>query len=60
MLEKNAVLHGLTEVIDPEIGMNIVDLGMVKNVSIYGSDVSVTIALTVPGCPLAHLSLIHI
>lgn len=54
MLDRNAVLHALREVLDPEIGMNIVDLDMIRNVSIDGTDVSVTVALTVPGCPLAH------
>ncbi len=43
----------LREVIDPEIGLNIVDLGMVKNISINLSKVVVEIALTVKGCPLA-------
>ncbi len=54
MVDKNGVIQALKEVFDPEIGMNIVDLDMVKNVSVDGSNVSVTVALTVPGCPLAH------
>lgn len=43
----------LREVIDPEIGLNIVDLGMVRDLQIQGSRVSVDIALTVKGCPLS-------
>jgi ATP-binding protein involved in chromosome partitioning len=43
-------LHG---VIDPELGDNVVDLGMVRDVSIDDAGVAtVTIALTVAGCPL--------
>src|SRR3954453_10188676 len=37
---------------DPELHRSIVDLGMVRNVVIDGSDVRVQVALTVPGCPL--------
>ncbi len=45
-----AMLRG---VIDPELGSNIVELGMVRSVGIDpAGTVSVTIALTTPGCPL--------
>ncbi|MGI0091650.1 MAG: P-loop NTPase [Nitrososphaerales archaeon] len=50
---KEELTSKLREVIDPEIGLNIVDLGMVRNVEIDGSRVKVNIALTVKGCPLA-------
>lgn len=53
MLEKSRIIEGLREVLDPEIGINIVDLNMVRDVSIDGGNVKVTIALTVPHCPLA-------
>ncbi len=45
-----AILQG---VLDPELGMSIVDLGMLKGVRVSpGGEVSVTIALTTAGCPL--------
>lgn len=44
----------LKEVVDPEIGLNIVDLGMVRRLDIKGSNVEIDIALTVRGCPLAE------
>lgn len=47
------ILERLREVIDPEIGLNIVDLGMVRDVVISGGSVRIAIALTVKGCPLA-------
>ena len=53
MLDKTRVIEGLREVLDPEIGINIVDLNMVRDVLIDGEGVKVTIALTVAHCPLA-------
>ncbi|HEV2369475.1 MAG TPA: P-loop NTPase, partial [Acidimicrobiales bacterium] len=47
------VRRALTEVIDPELGDNVVDLGMVRDVAV-GADgrATVVLALTVAGCPL--------
>lgn len=47
------VLRG---VIDPELGSDIVDLGMVNDISLDGTTAVVTVALTTLGCPLqAHI-----
>lgn len=51
---KEEITEKLKEVIDPEIGLNVVDLGMVKQILMDHGRVSVTIALTVRGCPLAN------
>jgi Mrp family chromosome partitioning ATPase len=53
LIDKNSVVNSLRGVLDPEIGISIVDLKMVRDVSIDGSHVKVTIALTVAHCPLA-------
>ncbi len=45
-------MHALAGVIDPELKRSVVELDMVRNVQIEGGEVGVTIALTVPGCPL--------
>ncbi len=48
-----AVLSLLSDVIDPELGSNIVELGMVKGTEIApDGQVTVTVALTTMGCPL--------
>lgn len=54
MITKSKIINALSTVIDPEIGLNIVELGMVKDVKIEDGRVSVLIALTVPSCPLAN------
>lgn len=42
----------LREVIDPELGINIVDLGLLRGVAVAGSTVRVVMTLTTPACPL--------
>jgi len=49
---RDDVLEALKQVIDPELGRPVTELDMVRDVEIDGGDVSVTIALTIPGCPL--------
>lgn len=52
-LDPDAVLNALRGVIDPELGDNVVDLGMVKRIERDAAEtVHVTIALTTAGCPL--------
>lgn len=51
-LDEATVLQALRQVIDPEIGCNIVDLGLVYSVSITGAKVTVVMTLTTPGCPM--------
>jgi metal-sulfur cluster biosynthetic enzyme len=46
------VMEALKEVVDPDIHMNIVDLGLVYSVAIEGADVNVTMTLTTPACPV--------
>src|SRR5215210_3071121 len=48
------ITEALGNVIDPELKKPVTELGMVRDVNVEGSHVAVTIALTVPGCPLRH------
>jgi len=46
------ILETLRQVIDPELGCNIVDLGLIYSVTIDGTNARVIMTLTTPGCPM--------
>lgn len=54
---REALLEGLKEVVDPEIHINIVDLGLIYRVDIANdkNKVDIDFTLTTPGCPLADV-----
>jgi len=52
MLNKDKVIEALERVNDPELHRSLTDLKMVRDVKVRGGMVEVTIALTVPNCPL--------
>jgi ATP-binding protein involved in chromosome partitioning len=49
---RDAILAALSGVIDPELRKPVTELDMVRGIEVDGGDVTVTIALTVAGCPL--------
>ncbi len=51
-LTEAQVLDTLRQVLDPELGCNIVDLGLIYSIRIVGGDVSVQMTLTTQGCPM--------
>ena len=55
MLSQEEILEALKECYDPEIPVNVVDLGLVYGVEVTPEDkVKVTMTLTTPGCGMAH------
>ena len=52
---KREVFDALREVDDPELGVNIVDLGLVTACSLDGDQISIVLMMTTPTCPLGGL-----
>jgi metal-sulfur cluster biosynthetic enzyme len=46
------VQEALTNVIDPELGLDFVELGLIYEVEVEGGDVLISFTLTSPGCPI--------
>jgi metal-sulfur cluster biosynthetic enzyme len=46
------VEEALTNVIDPELGLDFVELGLIYGIEVEGPEVRVTFSLTSPGCPI--------
>lgn len=55
MVTKEDVLDVLKDVVDPEIGLSVVDLGLIYDVKVDGDIVNIKMTLTTPGCPLATM-----
>lgn len=50
---KEQILEELKTVIDPELGINVVDLGLIYDINIdEENNVDINMTLTTPGCPL--------
>jgi metal-sulfur cluster biosynthetic enzyme len=55
MATKDEVIEALRQVEDPELGMDIVDLGLLYDVEVHGPRVKVTHTLTSMGCPVGPM-----
>jgi metal-sulfur cluster biosynthetic enzyme len=51
-VDAEAVTEALSNVIDPELGLDFVELGLVYAVEIDGGTVEITFTLTTPACPI--------
>jgi ATP-binding protein involved in chromosome partitioning len=51
-INKDAVLKALSTVLDPDLGKDLVSLGMIQDIEILENKLSFTVMLTTPACPL--------
>jgi FeS assembly SUF system protein len=49
------IINNLKEVYDPEIPVNIYDLGLIYNVDVDGENANILMTLTAPGCPVIDI-----
>ena len=54
MIQNDILLKHLSTIVDPELGVDIVELGMVKDITYKGSTVSIKLALTIAECPMRN------
>ncbi len=52
MVTKEDVLSALKQIVDPDVGINIVDMGFIYDVKIGKKVITVRMTLTTPGCPM--------
>ena len=55
MPDVESVREVLRQVIDPEVGVNIVDLGLVYGIDITAGQVSIRLTMTSPACPMGDM-----
>ncbi len=57
MTSENEVREALTKVMDPELGISLVDLGLIYGIKLSGKKVVVRMSFTTPACPmLQHIA----
>lgn len=49
--KEEEILEALRSVIDPEIGLNVVELGLIRNLEVEENHTKITMILTTPFCP---------
>jgi len=59
-ITEDRIREELKNVMDPEIGLDVINLGLIYDVKVDGSAVSILMTLTSPGCPVAGMFLANV
>lgn len=54
-ITEDDIVRALQTVIDPEVGVNVYDLGLIYAVTVDGARVQVSMTMTTPACPMGSL-----
>jgi metal-sulfur cluster biosynthetic enzyme len=57
VISEDDVRDALRDVVDPEVGLNIVDLGLVYGIETGADRIAVRMTMTSPGCPMGEMIL---
>jgi metal-sulfur cluster biosynthetic enzyme len=49
------ITDALKKILDPELGMSVIDLGLIYDIEVNAGAVAITMTLTAPGCPIHEL-----
>ena len=52
-LDRRPIIQRLSQITDPELGLDIISLGLVYDLSVASKGLTVLLTLTFPGCPLS-------
>lgn len=55
MVNEEIIRESLKGILDPELGLNIVDLGLIYDIDIQDGDVHIAFTLTAMGCPIGPM-----
>lgn len=55
MITVEQIKEKLKEVVDPELGIDIIDLGLIYEIKVDGGNVNILMTLTTPGCPMGFM-----
>lgn len=54
MVTKDQIIEKLSQVMDPELGISIVDLGLIYDIKVEGNKAFIRMTFTTPACPMIN------
>lgn len=54
-MNEQDIIHILNSILDPELGISITELGLIRKIEVSDTELSITMTLTSPMCPFADI-----